>query len=157
MVFKPPKEDRAVALAKPWKVLRKKAELPAKHRADFLSRQPSAIKLEIRGALITYNLAYQEMAEAALAAKVEPTNLSFLLALRILLNEMIWAIGMASGKLPAHLLHLSIQLQFASVENRQGASMPDAIKQLPKRDAVKYPKKIIWTALPPRPVLLNTP
>ena len=54
---------------------------------------------------------------------------------------MIWAIGMAPGKLPAHLIRLRTQLQFAIVEKRRGRQCPRVVKSLPKRYAVRYLKK----------------
>jgi len=93
------------------------------------------------GRLIAYNLLRLEMAKAAIQAKVEPTDLSILRALHILQNEMIWAAGMALGKLPAHLLRLRIQLQFAIIEKRRGRQCPCVVKALPKGYAVKYLKK----------------
>ena len=105
------------------------------------SQQPQGIEQEIWGALIAYNLVRLEMAKAAITAKVEPTDLSFLRALHILQSEMIWAAGMAPGKLPAHLLRLRLQLQFAIVEKRRGRQCPRVVKALPKRYAVKYLKK----------------
>ena len=105
------------------------------------SQQPQGVNQEIWGALIAYNLVRLEMAKAAIEAKVEPTDLSFLRALHILQNEMIWAAGMAPGKLPAHLLRLRLQLQFAIVEKRRGRQCPRVVKALPKRYAVKYLKK----------------
>lgn len=57
-------------------------------------------------------------------AGVEPTDLSFLRALHILQHEMIWAVGMAPGKLPAHLARLRAQLQFAIIEKRRGRQCP---------------------------------
>ena len=47
------------------------------------SQQPSGIEQEVWGALIAYNLVRLEMAKAAIQAKVEPTDLSFLRALHI--------------------------------------------------------------------------
>jgi hypothetical protein len=105
------------------------------------SQQPSGIEQEVWGALIAYNLVRLEMAKAAIQAKVEPTDLSFLRALHILQSEMIWAAGMAPGKLPAHLLRLRLQLQFAIVEKRRGRQCPRVVKALPKRYAIKYLKK----------------
>ena len=105
------------------------------------SQQHEGIKREIWGALIAYNLVRLEMAKAAIQAKVEPSDLSFLRALHILQNEMIWAIGMAPGKLPAHLIRLRTQLQFAIVEKRRGRQCPRIVKSLPKRYAVRYLKK----------------
>lgn len=105
------------------------------------SQQPQGIEQEIWGALIAYNLVRLEMAKTAIEAKVEPTDLSFLRALHILQSEMIWAAGMAPGKLPAHLLRLRLQLQFAIVEKRRGRQCPRVVKALPKRYAIKYLKK----------------
>jgi hypothetical protein len=105
------------------------------------SQQPAGIEQEIWGALIAYNLVRLEMAKAAIQAHVEPTDLSFLRALHILQHEMIWAVGMAPGKLPAHLLRLRTQLQFAIVEKRRGRQCPRSVKALPKRYTVRYLNK----------------
>ena len=105
------------------------------------SQQTRGIAQELWGALIAYNLVRLEMAKAALQAKVAPTDLSFLRALHILQNEMIWAAGMAPGKLPAHLQRLRTQLQFAIVEKRRGRQCPRIVKALPKRYTVRYLKK----------------
>ena len=105
------------------------------------SQQPEGIEQEIWGALIAYNLVRLEMAKAAIEAKVEPTDLSFLRALHILQHEMIWAVGMAPGKLPAHLVRLRTQMQFAIVEKRRGRQCPRIVKALPKRYTVRYLKK----------------
>ena len=105
------------------------------------SQQPAGVEQEIWGALIAYNLVRLEMAKAALQARVEPTDLSFLRALHILQHEMIWAVSMAPGKLPAHLARLRAQLQFAIIEKRRGRQCPRLVKALPKRYTVKYLKK----------------
>lgn len=105
------------------------------------SQQPEGVEQEIWGALIAYNLVRLEMAKAAIQAKVEPTDLSFLRALHILQHEMIWAVGMAPGKLPAHLLRLRTQMQFAIVEKRRGRQCPRLVKALPKRYTVRFLKK----------------
>ncbi len=91
--------------------------------------------------MVAYNLVRLEMAKAAIQAKVEPTDMSFLRALHILQNEMIWAIGMAPGGLPAHLMRLRTQLQFAIVEKRRGRQCPRLVKALPNRYAALYLKK----------------
>ena len=107
------------------------------------SQHPQGIEQEIWGALIAYNLVRLEMAKAAIAAKVEPTDLSFVRALHILQHEMIWAVGMAPGKLPAHLLRLRTQMQFAIVEKRRGRQSPRVVKARPARYTVRYLKKDI--------------
>ena len=105
------------------------------------SQQPQGIEQEIWGALIAYNLVRLEMTKAAIVAKVEPTDLSFVRALHILQHEMIWAVGMAPGKLPAHLIRLRIQMQFAVVEKRRGRQSPRVVKARPARYTVRFLKK----------------
>jgi len=106
------------------------------------SQQPQGVEQEIWGNLIGYNLVRLEMAKAAIEARVEPTDMSFVRALHILQHEMIWAVGMPPGKLPAHLIRLRTQMQFAVVEKRRrGRQCPRVVKALPMRYAVKYLRK----------------
>ena len=81
------------------------------------------------------------MAKAAIVDKVEPSDLSFLRALHILQHKMIWAVGMELGRLPAHLLRLRTQMQFAIVEKRRGRQSPRLVKARPARHTVQYLKK----------------
>lgn len=127
-----------------WEIETSYRELKQSMLGDALtlrSAQPKGIEQEIWGALIAYNLIRLEMAKAALEAKVEPTDLSFVRALHIVQNEMIWAVGMAPGRLPAHLARLRKQLQFAIVEKRRGRQCPRQVKALPKRYTVRVLKK----------------
>ena len=131
-------EDLAECYRRRWEIETSYRELKQSMLGTALtlrSQQPTGINQEIWGGLIAYNLVRLEMAKAAIQAKVEPTDL------HILQNEMIWAAGMAPGRLPAHLLRLRIQLQFAIVEKRRGRQCPRVVKALPKRYAVKYLKK----------------
>ena len=90
--------------------MRRISSNPSRGGANCFVRPAIAgVQQEIWGGLIAYNLVRQEIAKAAIQARVEPTELSFLRALHILQNEMIWAAGMAPGKLPAHLLRLRPQ------------------------------------------------
>ena len=91
--------------------------------------------------MIAYNLVRLEMAKAAFLAKVTPIDLSFLRALHILQNEMILAVGMAPGRLPAHLLRLRKQPQFAIMAKRRGHQCPCVVKALPKRLCHQIPEK----------------
>jgi hypothetical protein len=102
------------------------------------SQQPDGVTQEIWGALIAYNLVRLEMAKAAIEAKVLPTDLSFIRALHILQSEMIWAAGMAPGRLPAHLIRLRTQLQFAIVEKRRGRICPRVVKARPNKYPVRH-------------------
>ncbi|CAN7783310.1 IS4 family transposase [Cupriavidus necator] len=105
------------------------------------SRLPDGVHQEIWGALIAYNLVRLEMAKAALEARVEPTDLSFVLALRLIQGELVWAAGMAPGKLPAHLQRMRAKLQLAIVQKRRGRNCPRVVKALPKRYTVRYLRK----------------
>ena len=137
-------EDLADCYRRRWEIETSYRELKQSMLGDALtlrSQQPEGVEQEIWGALIAYNLVRLEMAKAAIQARVEPTDLSFLRALHILQNEMIWAVGMAPGKLPAHLQRLRTQLQFAIVEKRRGRQCPRVVKALPMRYAVCYVKK----------------
>ena len=105
------------------------------------SHSPDGIGQEIWGALLAYNLVRLEMAKAAINAKVAPTDLSFLQALHIIQHELIWAAGMSPGKLPAHLAHLRLQMQFAIVEKRRGRKCPRIVKARPAKYSVLHLKK----------------
>lgn len=105
------------------------------------SHSPDGVAQEIWGALIAYNLVRLEMAKAALDAKVAPTDLSFVQALHILQHELVWAAGMAPGKLPAHLARLRLQLQYAIVEKRRGRNCPRIVKARPEKYSVLHLKK----------------
>lgn len=127
-----------------WEIETSYRELKQSMLGDSLtlrSQQFEGIKQEIWGALIAYNLVRLEMSKAAIQARVEPTHLSFLRSLHILQHEMIWAVGMAPGKLPAHLVRLRTQLQFAIVEKRRGRQCPRFVKARPARYTVRYLKK----------------
>ena len=140
--FKP--EALAECYRRRWEIETSYRELKQSLLGEALtlrSQQPVGIEQEIWGALIAYNLVRLEMAKAAIQARVEPTDLSFLRALHILQHEMIWAVGMTPGKLPAHLVRLRTQLQFAIVEKRRGRQCPRLVKALPKRYTVRYLKK----------------
>lgn len=101
------------------------------------SQQPEGGAQEICGALIAYNLVRLEWprppsrpgSNPLISASCEPQH------------EMIWAVGMAPGKLTAHLRRLRTQLQFAIVEKRRGRQCPRLVKALPKRYTVRYLNK----------------
>lgn len=114
------------------------------HVPTLRSQQPQGVEQEIWGNLIGYNLVRLEMAKAAIEARVEPTDMSFVRALHILQHEMIWAVGMPPGKLPAHLVRLRTQMQFAVVEKRRrGRQCPRVVKAKPAKYAVRHLKRDI--------------
>lgn len=105
------------------------------------SHLPEGVNQEIWGALIAYNLVRLEIAKAASQARVAPTDLSFLRALHIIQHELIWAAGMSPGKLPAHLMRMRQQLQFAIVEKRRGRKCPRVVKATPHRYPTRHIKE----------------
>jgi len=137
-------DDLAQCYRRRWEIETSYRELKQSMLGDaqtLRSQHPEGIAQEIWGALLAYNLVRLEMAKAAIQAKVQPTDMSFLRALHILQNEMIWAVGMTPGRLPVHLLRLRIQLQFAIVEKRRGRQCPRVVKARPARYTVRYLSK----------------
>jgi len=100
------------------------------------SQQPEGIEQEIWNSLIAYNLVRLKMTKTAIEAKVEPTDLSFLRTLHIPQHEMIWDVGMAPGKLPAHLLRLRTQMQSPLLKNDGGVNAPVSSK--PDQNATPF-------------------
>jgi hypothetical protein len=137
-------QELAQCYRKRWEIETSYRELKHAMLAEALTLRsglPEGVNQEIWGALIAYNLVRLEISKAALCAGVAPTDLSFLRALHILQHELIWAAGMAPGKLPAHLSRLRLQLQFAIVEKRRGRQCPRVVKARPQRYTVRYLKK----------------
>lgn len=69
------------------------------------------------------------MAKAAIPAKVEPTDPSFLAALHFLQNEMIWARGTPGFSTPS--------------SNNDGGECPRVVKALPRRNTIHCFKQIL--------------
>jgi hypothetical protein len=137
-------KDLADCYRRRWEIETSYRELKQSMLGEALtlrSRLPEGVHQEIWGALIAYNLVRLEMAKAAIEAHVAPTDLSFLRALHILQNELIWAAGMSPGKLPAHLTRLRLQLQMAIVEKRRGRKCPRVVKAKPARYSVRHLKE----------------
>ncbi|UOD28630.1 IS4 family transposase [Massilia violaceinigra] len=91
---------------------------------------------EIWGALIAYNLVRIEIAKAALEAKCQPTDISFVLALHTIQFELfIAAATQAQGKLPATLSRLRARLVLDLKTQR-----PDReFERVVKAKAQRYP------------------
>lgn len=93
---------------------------------------------EIWGAMIAYNLIRIEIAKAALAAKCEPTEISFTLALVTIQNELMM-IGPATeqGSIPATLKRLRGRLVLELKARRPGRKFDRVVKAVAQR----YPEK----------------
>jgi hypothetical protein len=97
---------------------------------------------EIWGALIAYNLVRIEIAKAALEAKCQPTDVSFILAFHTIQYELfIAAATQAQGKLPAGLKRLRERLVMDLKEYRPDRKFDRVVKANPQR----YPHKPLKT------------
>ncbi len=107
------------------------------------SQDPEGIAQEIWGALIAYNLARLEMAKAALEAKAQPTDLSFIRALHYVQHQLLFAaMTKAVGNIPGMLHRLREQLKEALKEERRGRQCPRLVKSRPSRYDVRFVYKI---------------
>lgn len=103
------------------------------------SQEPKGIVQEIWGALIAYNLVRLEMAKAALEAKAQPTDLSFVRALHYIQHELLFAAATrAHGNIPGMLQHLRQQLKDALKEERRGRQCPRHVKSRPSKYDVRF-------------------
>lgn len=95
------------------------------------SRTPAGVRQELWGIAIAYNLIRLEMARVAKLAKVEPTRISFMGALRLIRFELSMLVGqrLALGTIPKRLAYLQQQIvQLVLPERRPERSYPRAVK-----------------------------
>lgn len=108
------------------------------------SKTVEGVLQEIWGALTAYNLVRLEIAKAALQAKCEPTEISFVRAFHTIQYELRWAaVTRAQGKLPALLQRLRQRLVSILNEKRPGRRCDRVVKSTPHRYAVRVLKKIL--------------
>jgi len=106
------------------------------------SKTVDGVYQEIWGTLTAYNLIRLEIAKAALAAKCEPTQVSFTRAFHIIQFELHWAaVVRAYGKLPAYMKHLRTRLVTVLNEQRPGRKFDRAVKARPQRYTVRVLKR----------------
>jgi hypothetical protein len=68
------------------------------HEETLRSKSPSAVTQEIWGILLAYNLVRLEMERVAEEAGVEPTRISFVAALHLIVDEWQWlAVALPAG------------------------------------------------------------
>lgn len=94
------------------------------------SKSPDAVTQELFGILIAYNLVRLEMERIADEIGVEPTRISFVAALRYIVDEWGWATITASpGAIPRHLADLRDTIRrFLLPPRRPERSFPRAVK-----------------------------
>jgi hypothetical protein len=67
----------------------------------------SGIYQEIWGLLTAYNLIRMEMSQIAREAKVSPLRISFVMAMRLIQDELIWwTVRISKNQYPVHSKHL---------------------------------------------------
>jgi hypothetical protein len=111
------------------------------------SRTPAGVRQELFGIAIAYNLVRLEMAAVGEEAKVPPTRISFMMALRTIRDEWFWSSTSTSpGALPKHLAKLRQALKLWILPPRRSdRRYPRAVKvrttHFPrKRPSVRKPK-----------------
>lgn len=67
------------------------------------SRTVEAVNQELWGIFLAYNIIRHEMEEIAAEANVEPTRISFIMALHLMVDEFHWLSNTSPGAIPKHL------------------------------------------------------
>jgi len=107
------------------------------------SRKPDTVAQELWGLLLAYNLVRLEMERVADETGVAPTRISFIAALRLVVDEWIWSTNSnAPGAIPRHLTDLRDKIRvFVLPDRRSDRSYPRAVKLKMSNYDRKRPKK----------------
>lgn len=94
------------------------------------SRSPEMVQQELWGLLLAYNLVRLEMERIADETGVSPLRISFVAALRLVVNEWTWSTLTSSpGAIPRHLRDLRDKIRvFVLPERRADRVSPRAVK-----------------------------
>ena len=93
------------------------------------SKTPDGVRQELWGILLAYNLIRLEMERVAAAAKVEPTRISFVSAMRLICDEWLWCAIASPGAIPKNLHNLRKALTGLVLPPRRSErSYPRAVK-----------------------------
>jgi hypothetical protein len=102
------------------------------------SKSPSAVRQELWGILLGFNLIRLEMERVAALATVAPTRLSFTTSLRLIREEWEWsAITRSPGAIPKHLAKLEDRLKRLLLPPRRTERAYPRVA----RDFRRYPRK----------------
>jgi hypothetical protein len=103
------------------------------------SKSPIAVRQELWGVLIAFNLVRLEMESVAIQAAVAPTRISFVVSLALLREEFEWsAITRSPGAIPRHLAALRQRLKRLLLPARRSERRyPREIKN----DYRRYPRR----------------
>ncbi|MEK7838735.1 MAG: transposase, partial [candidate division NC10 bacterium] len=93
------------------------------------SKSPQAVRQEIYGILVAYNLVRLEMERVAAEAHVPPTRISFVAALHRIVDEWSWLAVTSPGAIPSRLHDLRADLKrFILPPRRSERRYPRAVK-----------------------------
>jgi hypothetical protein len=101
-----------------------------KREETIRSKSPTAVEQELWGILLAYNLIRLEMERIADETGVEPIRVSFVAALRFVVDEWHWSTITASpGAIPRHLQDMRDKIRrFILPERRSDRVSPRAVK-----------------------------
>lgn len=105
-------------------------------KAEMLDRQetirsktPEGVYQEAWGLLIAYNLIRVEMEQVAAEAGVPPVRISFVMALHLIQDEMMWCCSASPGTIPAKLRRMRSNVaRFVLPPRRSERTYPRAVK-----------------------------
>lgn len=105
------------------------------------SRSPDTVTQELWGLLLAYNLVRLEMERIADETGVKPIRISFVAALRLVIDEWNWStITTTPGAIPRHLTDLRDKIRvFVLPERRSNRIQPRAVKLKMSNYARKRP------------------
>jgi len=99
------------------------------HEMTIRSRRPVAVRQELWGIFLAYNLVRLEMERVADELDLEPTQISFAAALRLICDEWLWCAIASPGAIPKNLRNLRMKLAALVLPpRRSGRSYPRAVK-----------------------------
>lgn len=92
------------------------------------SRTVEGVQQELWGLFLAYNLVRAEMERVAAEADVEPTQISFVTALRLIRDEFWWGPGRSPGAIPQRLRTMREKLQRFILPPRRERTYPREVK-----------------------------
>jgi hypothetical protein len=93
------------------------------------SRTPKGVAQELWGVALAYNLVRLEMERVADEAQVQPSRISFTMALRLIRDEWMWSAATHSpGAIPKHLRELREDIARFVLPPRRDRTYPRAVK-----------------------------
>lgn len=107
------------------------------------SRTVETVNQELWGIFLAYNIVRREMEEIAAEAGVEPTRISFIMALHLIVDEFRWCSNTSPGAIPKHLKKLRENIsRFVLPKRRSDRAAPREVKvkmsNYKKKDACSH-------------------